>query len=41
MGNTEFKKAEFAKLVRDNINDYADLSSEIKSIIKEIFITIK
>ena len=41
MGNTEFKKAEFAKLVRDNINDYADLSSEIKNIIKEIFITIK
>ena len=36
-GLHEFKKAEFAKLVRDKITEDADLSSEIKDIIKEIY----
>ena len=35
-GLHEFKKAEFAKLVRQNINDNSDISTEIKDIIKEI-----
>lgn len=36
-GLHEFKKAEFAKLVRDNIATDADISDEIKEIIREIF----
>ncbi len=36
-GLHEFKKAEFAKLVKVNINEYSDISEEIKDIIKEIF----
>lgn len=35
-GLHEFKKAEFAKLVRDNIDDDFDISNEISLIIKEI-----
>ena len=35
-GLYEFKKAEFAKLIHDNITDTNDLSEEIKSIIKEL-----
>lgn len=35
-GLHEFKKAEFAKLVRDEIAEYDDISNEIKDIIKEI-----
>lgn len=35
-GLHEFKKAEFAKLVRSNINEPSDISNEIKEIIKEI-----
>lgn len=35
-GLHEFKKAEFAKLVKDNITDDSDISSEIASIIMEI-----
>ena len=36
-GLHEFKKAEFAKLVRENIDCEEDISDEIKNIIKEIF----
>jgi hypothetical protein len=36
-GLHEFKKAEFAKLVRENINERTDISGEISEIIKEIF----
>lgn len=36
-GLHEFKKAEFAKLVRENISTDADISAEIKEIIREIF----
>ena len=35
-GLHEFKKAEFAKLVRDNISNQADISEEIAAIISEI-----
>ena len=35
-GLHEFKKAEFAKLVRDNISDDTDISSEIASIVSEL-----
>ena len=35
-GLHEFKKADFAKLVRDNISDDNDISTEIASIIKEL-----
>lgn len=35
-GLHEFKKAEFAKLVKDMISDTADVSTEIKEIIEEI-----
>ena len=35
-GLHEFKKAEFAKLVRDNISQDSDISAEIASIIMEI-----
>lgn len=35
-GLHEFKKAEFAKLVRDNISNQADISEEIADIISEI-----
>ena len=35
-GVHEFKKAEFAKLVRDNISNQADISEEIAAIISEI-----
>ena len=35
-GLHEFKKAEFAKLVRENISENADISGEITQIIKEI-----
>lgn len=35
-GLHEFKKAEFAKLVRTNITENTDVSDEIKEIIKEI-----
>ena len=37
IGLHEFKKADFAKLVRDNINEDSDISEEIKMIINEIF----
>lgn len=37
-GLHEFKKADFAKLVRENILDESDISSEIRNIIEEIFI---
>lgn len=40
-GLHEFKKAEFAKLVRDKISDNTDISSEIAMIIKEINYTKK
>ena len=36
-GLHEFKKAEFAKLVRDKIAEDTDLSNEIRDIIKEIY----
>ena len=36
-----FKKAEFAKLVRENINSNSDVSAEIKTIIEEISLTNK
>lgn len=36
-GLHEFKKADFAKLVRDNISDNSDISDEILDIIREIF----
>ena len=36
-GLHEFKKAEFAKLVRENIEADSDVSAEIKEIIQEIF----
>ena len=32
-----FKKAEFAKLVRENISEDTDISEEIFEIVKEIF----
>ena len=35
-GLHEFKKAEFAKLVKEKINFEADISEEIKAIIEEI-----
>ena len=35
-GLHEFKKAEFAKLVRANITESSDISAEIAEIIKEI-----
>ena len=35
-GLHEFKKADFAKLIRDNINEKSDISEEILAIIKEI-----
>ncbi len=35
-GLHEFKKAEFAKLVRDNISSNSDISAEITEIIREI-----
>ena len=38
-GLHEFKKAEFAKLVKENIKTKADLSAEIVDIIEEIFIS--
>lgn len=37
-GLHEFKKADFAKLVKENISTMADISEEIKKIIEEIFI---
>ena len=37
-GLHEFKKAEFAKLVRDNIKEPSDISDEIKEIISELFL---
>lgn len=37
-GLHEFKKADFAKLVRENITDKNDISEEIETIIDEIFI---
>lgn len=40
-GLHEFKKAEFAKLVRENIVSLEDISTEIKAIIREISITNK
>jgi len=40
-GLHEFKKAEFAKLVRNNITDECDISDEIRDIIKEISLTNK
>lgn len=40
-GLHEFKKAEFAKLVRDNINSGSDISEEIRAIIDEIKYTNK
>lgn len=40
-GLHEFKKAEFAKLVRENITDISDVSAEIKAIIREISLTNK
>lgn len=36
IGLHEFKKADFAKMVKDNITEDADISSEIASIIMEI-----
>lgn len=36
-GLHEFKKAEFAKLVRDNITSASDISAEIAEIVREIF----
>ena len=35
-GLHEFKKAEFAKIAKDNISDISDVSEEITTIIKEI-----
>ena len=35
-GLHEFKKADFAKLVRENINEESDISPEIVDIIEEI-----
>ncbi len=40
-GLHEFKKAEFAKLVRENIKENSDISDEIKAIITEITLTNK
>ena len=40
-GLHEFKKAEFAKLVKENITDNTDISDEIKMIIDEITNTNK
>ena len=40
-GLHEFKKAEFAKVVRENILSDDDISVEIKAIIKEISLTNK
>lgn len=36
-GLHEFKKADFAKLVRENINEQFDISNEIRSIVQEIY----
>ncbi len=36
IGFHEFKKADFAKLVRDNINEDSDISDEIRTIIYEV-----
>ena len=36
-GLHEFKKAEFANLVKNNINSEEDISSEIRTIIREIY----
>ena len=36
-GLHEFKKAEFAKLIRDNINSDSDISNEIRNIVDELF----
>jgi hypothetical protein len=35
-GMHEFKKAEFAKMIKTNIKDFSDISPEIEEIIKEI-----
>ncbi len=40
-GMHEFKKAEFAQLVKKNISEIEDISTEIKEIIGEIFNTLK
>lgn len=40
-GLHEFKKAEFAKLVKENINNKSDISAEIAAIIEEISFTNK
>ena len=40
-GLHEFKKADFAKLVKENINSLQDISPEIKAIIEEIGLTNK
>lgn len=40
-GLHEFKKAEFAKLVRDKISENDDISAEIRLILREIFYTNK
>ncbi|MBE7702635.1 MAG: ATP-dependent endonuclease [Cyanobacteria bacterium SIG28] len=40
-GLHEFKKAEFAKLVKDNIHSESDISDEIRTIINEIRFTNK
>lgn len=36
IGLHEFKKADFARLVRENISSQADISNEIRDIVKEI-----
>ncbi len=36
-GLHEFKKAEFAKLIKENITSVDDVSDEVKSIVNEIF----
>ena len=38
VGTCDFKKADFAKLVREQISSENDISDEIKNIINEIFI---
>jgi DNA repair protein RadA/Sms len=40
-GLHEFKKAEFAKLVKENINSIEDISAEIVAIIEEMSLTNK
>ena len=35
-GLHEFKKADFAKLIKDNISNDSDISEEIKTIINEL-----